>query len=567
MNIFNLFGRKAENDPYWKFDETEHFRPKLNKGDFFKLTGFDFGWFVLQPISKFVGAKENELERGKSMSYGQKALYYWWYLDAQVTNGGFVQFYYNGYGHYAATIIKGLKHIGDDKMAALVKKADKIYQKKKKLVEKAQQTDLFDSDLYDQLDGMSPLDDAYYELHDETMSKIEQYMRQNPNEICLDEEGKEFDNSYTGICQTFYDDKCLKEEFFLEKGVLNGEFKSFHENGNLKENIKYLKGEQSGQREEYFSNGKLKYQASKVDAKPDLLLHQWYHENGNPKKLESKTLASDESFGEYKEWHENGQLSESGTYKSDYDREGEWLEFYPNGNKKVEAEFIEGDFKLIHHWNEQGEQKVLNGTGVYVYEKSLFDDDEIDREEHEYLNYKRHGIQKSFTNDRLTLYQEMENGEEHGITRSYYNNGKIEKETVYKNGKEVSEKIFPKFENPIVVTTIICKMKDEWLTNRELETADSYPIPINKEVLEKEFEVELSIFDGYPKDYTLNYRFFVSIGKTGKPTEIDFLSAHNAFILDEVKANIEKMEFKPAQKNGENVNSYLIISHELELGE
>ena len=124
MNLLNLFGCKAqtENDPYWEFDHTQHFRPELNKGEFFKLSGYDFGWFVLEPISKFVKDREHEIERGKYLSYGQKALYYWWYLDAQVTNGGFVQFYYNGYGPYVPTIIRGLEHIGDKEMADLVKK-------------------------------------------------------------------------------------------------------------------------------------------------------------------------------------------------------------------------------------------------------------------------------------------------------------------------------------------------------------------------------------------------------------------------------------------------------------
>ena len=47
MNLFNLFGQsKPKNDLYWEFNKSEHFRPNLNKGDFFKLTGFDFGWFT-----------------------------------------------------------------------------------------------------------------------------------------------------------------------------------------------------------------------------------------------------------------------------------------------------------------------------------------------------------------------------------------------------------------------------------------------------------------------------------------------------------------------------------------
>lgn len=98
MKLFNLFRKdQSPHDPYWEFDTSNHFRPHLNKGDFFHLTGFDFGWFILEPLSKMMKGREYEIERGQQLSYGQKALYYWWYIDAQVRNGGFVQFYYNGY--------------------------------------------------------------------------------------------------------------------------------------------------------------------------------------------------------------------------------------------------------------------------------------------------------------------------------------------------------------------------------------------------------------------------------------------------------------------------------------
>lgn len=567
MSLLNLCSGKAqdENDPYWEFNEKEHFLPELSKGEFFKLSGYDFGWFVLEPISKFIEDRKYEIERGKSLSYGQKALYYWWYLDAQVTNGGFVQFYYNGYGSYVPTIIKGLEYIGDTKMADLVKKADGIYQKNKKLMDKAQASDSFGSDLYDRLDEMSLLDKDYYEMNENTMSLIEAYIRKKTNEICLDEEGKEFDMTFTGICKTFYDGKIVKEEFKLEQGVINGIFKSFYENGNPKEEIYYEGGEQTGERKEFYDNGILEYQVTKNELK-NILIQRWYHENGNPKKLESKLIDKNERIGEYKEWYKNGQLAETGTYKSAYEREGEWLEFYQNGSKKVEAEFINGDFILKNHWNEKGEQILTNGTGLYVYEYSMFED-EIDRNEHEYKDFKRHGKQKTFTNGVLTLYQEMENGENHGITKSYYDNGNLKEEIVYEDGVVISEKEFPIFENPVVIVAVVCEMEDEWLLNRELEIADIYPMLLNKEELEKGFNVSTSVFEGYPQDTELSYSYFVSIDKVGKVTKLDFLLADNVTLLEEVEENIERMNFKPAQKDGVNVNSYLIIKHELKLGE
>jgi antitoxin component YwqK of YwqJK toxin-antitoxin module len=566
MGIFNLFVQdKSKQDPYWEFEKGIHFRPKLNKGDFFKLTGFDFGWFILEPISKFIKDRDHEIEKGKSLSYGQKALYYWWYIDAQVTNGGFVQFYYNGYGDYVPTIIKSLEHIGDKKMSELIQRAENIYQKKKKLMNKAREKDLFGSDLYDRLKEMSALDDEYYKLNDKTMKKMEKYIRKNANEICLDEEGKEFNMKFSGECKTFYSENKIKEIFTLENGIINDEFKSFYESGRIKEEIQYSKGEQTGERVEYYENGNKKYTIRK-NLQLNQFEHYWYYENGNSQKLEHRLLEKDERIGEYKEWYNNGQLTETGIYISAYERDGKWLEFYKDGRKKLESEFINGNFLIQNCWNEKGEQTLKDGTGLYVYDYSGWEG-HLDHNEQEYKNYKRHGQQKTFSNGVLSLYQEMENGIENGFTRTYYKNGKIKEEKVYKEGKEISTKNFTMFDNPKVVTVIKCEMQDEWLINRDLEIADTYPIAINNVEISNAFIVDVSFYDGYSQDNDLNYNYFVTVDEKGNVLELNFLSASNGQITKEVESNILKLKFKPAMKNGKPIRSYIIVKHEFKLNE
>ena len=570
INILNLFGCKDqnENDPYWEFDKTKHFLPELNKGEFFKLSGYDFGWFVLEPISKFVKDKEHEIERGKSLSYGQKALYYWWYLDAQVTNGGFVQFYYNGYGPYIPTIIKGLEYIGDTEMANLVKKADKIYQKNKKLMEKAQESDLFGSDLYDRLDEMSLLDDNYYEMNEKTMSLIETYIRKNPNEICLDEDGKEFDINFTGLCKTFYNNKNIKEEFQLEKGVINGKFKSFYENGKSKEIIHYINGEHTGEQKEFYDNGKLKYQVTKEPLK-NIFIHEWYYDNGNPKKLESKLIDKDERIGEYKEWYENGQLAETGTYKSAYERVGEWLEYYKNGNKKVDAEFIDGDYRLKNHWNEQGEQTLINGTGYSeFYSKPFFKDDIPEFHYREYKNYVAHGVWKELKNDTLQRLVNYQNGKRHGIMETFYDNGNIEKRTNYENGELISEKKFPKFKNPKVKTNIVSFLcKGCYEENEDYQLPDNEPKPINHLELAKNFKAEVSIFEAYGDDKIISYGYNVFVNKKGDVDKITFAIADNMWLDEEVKESMSKLKFEPALKDENPIKSIHYVRYKLKLTE
>lgn len=414
MSIFNLFGQnKAENDPYWEFDKSKHFKPKLNTGDFFKLTDFDFGWFVLEPISEFIQDEKGELAKGNTLSYGQKALYYWWYVDAQVTNGGFTQFYYNGYGKYIPTIIKSLKYIGDDKMAELVNRSYELYLKENKKIKDAKKGGLEAfSNLYKEIKDFEELDDEYYNLNEQTMKNIEKYIRKNPSEFCTNENGEEFDFSFSGDLKTYYSNNNIKEITPLSNGKVNGIFKSFYENGNPKDEIHYVDGEATGERVEYYENGNKKLSISKSD-KPKGLLHSEFYDNGNLKSTQ--------------------------IYISKYDRDGKWIQYFSNGQMKSETEFINKEFFVQNCWKEDGTQILKDGTGLYITENTYWEG-YTQRNEQEYLNYKRHGKQYTYNNDKLSLYQEMSEGKENGLTKSYDENGNVTEETVYENGTVISRK-------------------------------------------------------------------------------------------------------------------------------
>ncbi|PZR02438.1 MAG: hypothetical protein DI539_27700 [Flavobacterium psychrophilum] len=393
MGIFNLFrSANPENDPYWEFDKANHYKPSLNKDNFFTLTGSDFGSFIFEPLAEYIGEKKYEKERGKAFSYGQKAAYYWFLLDMQVNNGGFIQYYFNDYGKYTPTIIKSLKHIGDLIMAELVNRSYELYLRDSKKLKQARTTGLEGlSGLYNQLEDMEELDDAYYELNEQTMKNLENYIRKHPDEFCLDEEGK---------------------EFIVENGIVSEPFKSFYKNGNPKEVIHYLNGEQTGERDEYFENGHLKLSIRK-EAIPNGFKHSMYHDNG--------------------------QLAETAVFISSFQREGWWLKYHRDGSKQFEAEFINGDFILHNCWNEQGVQTLKDGTGLYVFDYSGWPG-HLNHNEQEYKDYKRHGKQFTYTNGVLKIYQEMENGKEHGITKTFDDNGQLKSEIVYEHGKEVSRK-------------------------------------------------------------------------------------------------------------------------------
>jgi antitoxin component YwqK of YwqJK toxin-antitoxin module len=566
MSIFNIFEQhKHKEDPYWEFDKSVHYRPKLNKGDFFRLTNYEFGWFVLKPISNFIKDSEGEITKGKSLSYGQKAIYYWWYIDGQVTNGGFIQFYYNGYEKYVPTIIKSLEHIGDKKMAELIQRADNIFQKNKKLIDKAQEKSLFESDLYERLEELSDLDSEYYKLNKKTMIRLEKYIRKNPNEFCLDEEGKQFDMKYSGECKTFHNNTQVKELFNLEKGIITGTFKSFYESGKPKEVIQFLNGEQTGEREEYFENGNKKYTVIKLTDKSQFE-HYWYHENGNPEKLEHKLIDKDERIGEYKEWYDNGQLAETETYLSTYERIGKHLEFYKNGKMKSESEYKNGDFLFHNYWLESGEQTIKNGTGVYISDSGW--EGHLEHHEHDYKNYKLHGKLYTYLNGVISRYSEMEEGKRNGFTRNYYKNGKLKEETFYKGDEEVSKKEFQMFENPRVEFKIYSRICTECYDEDEsLNLPDNEPDIINKVELENMLKADKSQFEQYGDDHIMCYSYTVRVNEQGSVIEIHFSSADNMWIAEDIENSLKKLKYTIALKDNKPTECIYFVQHKFYLTE
>lgn len=568
INLLCVFPCSAQSNinPYWEFNAEKHFKPKLDKSKFYTLSGYDFCWYVLEPLTQFIEDYDFEIERGKSLSYGQKTLYYWWYLDGQVTNGGFAQFYSNGYGHYVPAIINGLEYVGDTAMANLVKKAEKIYQKNKKYIDGNDENDSFGFDSDDKIDELSFLNQEYFDLNHQTMSIIETYIRRNPNVICLDENGNDFDMSFSGHYFSYYDEQQIKEEYNLELGIISGTFKSFYPNGNPKQIVLFQKGKQTGEREEFYENGILKYKVEK-DSIEDLLIHTWFYENGNPKKLESKLREKNKKRGAHKEWFENGQLLRSGMYLSEFQPGGEWQEFYQNGQKKLESEYIGREYQLINFWNEQGEQTLKKGTGHCVFEGQMFSDLFM-RYEYEFKDYKSHGVQRSFSNGILTHYQEMNNGMPDGVTRSFYKNGNLEREIMYDNGRIVSNKWFRKFKNPKVQTSIVSRLCTECHDKKaEYDTPDNTPAPVNAVKLETDFRPELSNFTFRGDDDTVRCYYIVYVDKDGKPVKVKMTSCDNVIHPELIEINLMKMEFEIALKGGNAIESIHFVEHQFILTE
>lgn len=166
---------------YNAFDTANHLQPLFDKLQFDTLHDWEFGWAILEPIN-IAKSNEDEIRLSKRFSAGQKALYFFWYLDAQVTNGGFIQFYWNGHRQYLPPIMRGLQLIGDTSMINLVSNADKEYITNKNKFDLEKQKDDWNS-LYDNLKNFERYDSLYNVIHNNTIKLIEAYARRNANEF------------------------------------------------------------------------------------------------------------------------------------------------------------------------------------------------------------------------------------------------------------------------------------------------------------------------------------------------------------------------------------------------
>ena len=163
------------------FDTANHLQPQFGKAKFDSLHAFDFGWALLEPIN-LAKNRNDDKELSKRFSRGQKALYFIWYLDEQVTNGGFVQFYLNDYREYILPIKDGLKLIGDTATLSLVERADNEYLTHQRFVDSYKNKSDWQP-LYDASYGFSEFDSIYYVRHIKMMEFLEKYARQNSNEF------------------------------------------------------------------------------------------------------------------------------------------------------------------------------------------------------------------------------------------------------------------------------------------------------------------------------------------------------------------------------------------------
>ena len=115
--------------------------------------------------SKFPRNYRKEYKTLMTLSEGRQAIYIIWYVEGEVNNGGFNQFYFNSSGQYAQLAPEAFKLVGAEKYAELMQRANNTYRSNEKSIRKSHDGTLegFSESYKD--NPLNELDHEFYKLY------------------------------------------------------------------------------------------------------------------------------------------------------------------------------------------------------------------------------------------------------------------------------------------------------------------------------------------------------------------------------------------------------------------
>lgn len=436
QNDKKIIFEHLKKDEFANIDNSLVFKPDISKIDYYRLREMDFNWEILKPLSAKVSSycETNQVNHRvgiKILNEEQKALYFWWYLDAQVTNGGFSQFIYNGYDKYFPAILKGLKLLPNKEYYNLVEKVYLYYIQESLENLDRDKVDYFKNKFYEN-DFLSKADALYFKFNDRLYSDFEDFIRENQTKFI-----QPIDNKLSG---EFYEkkDENIEESIFLINGVPNGYYskkdenilieKLKYENGIITEVYKYKNGllfqkiifhktDSTKVELKYFPSGVVQEENYiKIEDK-----HNWnyitqkkFYENGN---IESEFWTDNVLKKNIKKYFLDGALKSHSRY---------W-------KNKDESWITETDYLIC--FDENRNETLVNGNGIFLdnYKTKYGNYKDIIA----CKNYKADGESLFYTDGIIWRRETYLDGFQNGIQIEYDDNGIEKSISEYKNGKYI----------------------------------------------------------------------------------------------------------------------------------
>jgi HPt (histidine-containing phosphotransfer) domain-containing protein len=162
MNIFKkLFGRAIKKPDIEKLINSENTNGSIIELDDYICKLCEYG---------------SKLDRLNDV---QKVFYFNQYLEKEVNNGGFNQFYFNSSGNFAHEIIGSLQTIGAKKTAEIIKKANAQFPNNKVPKDREERQNILEQIEEGANVAWEELDQKFYTYEDDLNSLNMEYIREN----------------------------------------------------------------------------------------------------------------------------------------------------------------------------------------------------------------------------------------------------------------------------------------------------------------------------------------------------------------------------------------------------
>jgi hypothetical protein len=105
----------------------------------------------------------------------EKAIFTIWWLEAEVNNGGFHQYFWNSSGDHFAIALKSLNKIGATKTASLLKQAIEIAFCGSVPLNRDERQKLLEIDEDKKMDALEELDNSFYEYPEDFYKMLNEF--------------------------------------------------------------------------------------------------------------------------------------------------------------------------------------------------------------------------------------------------------------------------------------------------------------------------------------------------------------------------------------------------------
>ncbi len=234
-----------------------------------------------------------------------------------------------------------------------------------------------------------------------------------------------------GLWKYYYENGNIKSEGILNGIIKEGKWTFYFENGGEKSSGEYLKSEKTGIWNYFYEDGSIKAQAFYNENEGE---YKEFYPFGNI-RMEGTTI-NDRSEGEWVYYYESGEVEASGEFIEGL-RTGLWEYYHPNGETKATGNYSKG--------KRDGEWKYFHSNGVLSQSGRLYQDQ---KEGYWKLFYPTGELQgeatydkgsgessEYYTNGGKKSSGQIIDGAKEGKWVYYAENGRIEGEALFENGK------------------------------------------------------------------------------------------------------------------------------------